>query len=215
MSWQDRHTKLKDAAGTSKHPVPRQERAAATRERLVRAARELVIERGYDDVATEDVLRRAGVSRGGLYHHFASKQELLAAVLTAVEQDLTVRLAAAVAGEPDPVSALSTGSQWYLDECLGSIELQRIGLHEGRKALGWEAWRAAIGPYGVGMLAEALRAGIEAAELRPADPTALAHLLLAALHEAVTIILHAPDHDAERARTGDAVAALIDGLRAR
>ncbi len=189
------------------------ERAETTRERIVRAARELVVEHGYDGVSTGQVLRLAGVSRGGLYHHFAGKHDLMAAVLEAVERDFAERLALAVADAPDPFSALETGVQWYLDECLRSRELQRIGLYEGRRELGWEAWREAIGSYGLQMLAGGLDAAIEAGQLEHADPTALAHMILALLHEAATMNLAAADPLAERARTGQAVATIIAGLR--
>jgi AcrR family transcriptional regulator len=191
------------------------ERADATRERIVQAARELVVEQGYDGVSTGRVLARAGVSRGGLYHHFSGKDELMAAVLEAVERDFAVRLAAAVADAPDPFEALATGVQWYLDECRRSEELQRVGLYEGRKALGWAAWRATIAPYGLTMLAAGLAAAIEAGQLEDADPRALAHLILAQLHEAATMIIAASDSDAERARVGAAVAVMIEGLRKR
>jgi AcrR family transcriptional regulator len=189
------------------------ERAEATRERIVQAARELVVEHGYDGVSTGQVMQLAGVSRGGLYHHFAGKQELMAAVLQAVESDFTQRLTAAVADAADPFTALETGVQWYLDECFHSKELQRVGLYEGRKALGWEAWRETIAPYGLQMLAAGLGAAIEAGQLEHADPLALAHMILALLHEAVMMNLTAPDPLAERARTGQAVATIIAGLR--
>jgi AcrR family transcriptional regulator len=185
----------------------------ATRERIIQAARELVVEHGYAGVSTAEVLDRAAVSRGGLYHHFASKDQLMAAVLEAVERDVIVRLAAAVAEQPDPFSALATGAQWYLDECMSSTELQRVGLLEGRKALGWELWRETIAPYGFTMLAETLAAAMEAGQIDRADPTALAHLLLAALHEASALIDSAPDRRGERERAGRAVANLINGLR--
>jgi AcrR family transcriptional regulator len=187
----------------------------ATRQRIVQAARELVIEHGYDGVSTAEVLDRAGVSRGGLYHHFDGKDQLMAAVLEAVERDLIVRLVAAVADQPDPFAAISDGAQWYLDECMRSRELQRVGLLEGRKALGWEAWRETVGPYGLAMLAQTLEAAMEAGQIVTADPTALAHLILAALHEAAAIIDSAAAPAEERARTGAAMASLIDGLRKR
>jgi AcrR family transcriptional regulator len=191
------------------------ERADATRERIVQAARELVVAHGYDAVSTGQVLERAGVSRGGLYHHFSGKDELMAAVLEAVERDFAGRLALAIADARDPFEALATGVQWYLDECVRSEELQRVGLYEGRKALGWEAWRETIAPYGLSMLAAGLAAAIEAGQLEDADPRALAHLILALLHEAATMILSAPDRDAERACVGRSVAVMIDGLRKR
>ncbi len=191
------------------------EAAEATRQRIVAVARELIVERGYDGASTAEILRRAGVSRGGLYHHFAGKAELLAAVLDAVERDFVVRLAAVVADAPDPVSALEIGTRWYLDECLRSTEIQRAGLVEGREALGWEAWRAVVAPYGLTMLSEALAEGMEQGLIERADPGALAHLILAALHEASAIILTAEDRQAERERTGQAVEMLLAGLRTR
>jgi AcrR family transcriptional regulator len=191
------------------------DRAEVTREALVQAARELVIEHGYAGVSTEQVLQRAGVSRGGLYHHFSGKQELMAAVLEAVEVDFTERLATAVADSPDPFTALQTGTQWYLDECLRSQEIQRIGLYEGRQALGWTAWLETISPYCLEMLAAGLDAAIMADQLERGDPNALAHLILALLHEAATMIVTAPNPLAERARIGSAVATMMVGLQKR
>jgi AcrR family transcriptional regulator len=191
------------------------EPADATRQKIVQAARELVVEHGYDGVSTALVLERAGVSRGGLYHHFAGKEDLMAAVLEAVERDFTVRLADAVADAPDPFAALSIGTQWYLDECRRSQELQRVGLYEGRKALGWVVWRETIHAYGLAVLAAGLAAAIEAGQLEPAEPDALAHMILALLHEAATMIINAPNPIAERARIGPTVATVIEGLRKR
>lgn len=191
------------------------ERAEATREKIVQAARELVVEHGYSGVSTGQILRRANVSRGGLYHHFAGKQELMAAVLEAVEVDFTERMTAALGDAPDPFAALEQGVQWYLDECLRSQELQRIGLYEGRQALGWMAWRETIAPYGLSILTAGLDAAMEAGQLEQADPSALAHMILALLHESVTMILNSEDRTAERERVGPAVATVIGGLRRR
>jgi len=192
-----------------------QERSAATRQRIVQVARELVVEQGYAGLSTSEVMRRAGVSRGGLYHHFAGKADLLGAVLEAVELDVVAQLAEVVADAPDQFTALETGVQWYLDECLRSIELQRVGLVEGRKALGWEAWREIIAPHGLGMLTAALALAMDEGRMQRADADALAHLLLAALHEATALILSAPDRLAERARIGETMAMLLNGLRVR
>jgi AcrR family transcriptional regulator len=203
------------AADAASRTVSAPERGEATRERIVQAARELVVEHGYAGVNTTDVLDRAGVSRGGLYHHFAGKDQLMAAVVEALERDFMVRLASAVAEQPDAFSALSSGAQWYLDECMRSTELQRVGLLEGRAALGWSLWRETVGPYGLGMLGETLAVAMREGQIEPTDPTALAHMLLAALHEASAIISSAADPDDARVAVGSAVASLIDGLRVR
>jgi AcrR family transcriptional regulator len=56
-----------------------QQRREATRARLLGAARDALVERGHAGTTTSEVCRRAGVSQGALFKHFASKGELLAA----------------------------------------------------------------------------------------------------------------------------------------
>ncbi|MFE7705133.1 TetR/AcrR family transcriptional regulator [Streptomyces sp. NPDC057486] len=66
----------------------------AHRQRLLDAARQLLSEGGYAAASISALAERAGVATGSVYNHFASKQELLAAVfrhvagheLTAVQQ---------------------------------------------------------------------------------------------------------------------------------
>jgi AcrR family transcriptional regulator len=56
-----------------------QERSSETRARLLAATQQALVERGYAGTTTTFVCRRAGVSQGALFKHFASKGELLAA----------------------------------------------------------------------------------------------------------------------------------------
>jgi AcrR family transcriptional regulator len=190
-----------------------QDRSEETRRRIVTAARELVVERGYEAVSVKEVSERAGVSRGGLYHHFGGRTELMAGVLESLELEILAKLEALIAGAPDAFTALEWAAAWYLDECMTSVELQRIGLIEGRKALGWETWREVISPHGLRLLGGALAAAMHEGTMRPADPEALALLLLAALHEATAIILTAPDRQDARGRAGASLGALLEGLR--
>jgi len=57
---------------------PVQQRSAATLDRLVRAAEELFAEKGYEATTVDDVVARAGSSKGSSYHRFADKEALLA-----------------------------------------------------------------------------------------------------------------------------------------
>ncbi|MGW3986556.1 ScbR family autoregulator-binding transcription factor [Streptomyces sp. NPDC004830] len=61
--------------------MPRQERALRTRALLLRSAAECIKEHGYDGASTTEVLRRAGLTRGALYFHFASKEALADAIV--------------------------------------------------------------------------------------------------------------------------------------
>ena len=82
------------------------EQSEATRAALLGAARPLFAERGYAAVATEEIVRAAGVTRGALYHHFAGKEDLFAAVYEEVEADLVAEIGQVAAVAADPLDAL-------------------------------------------------------------------------------------------------------------
>ena len=52
-----------------------------TRTRLVAAAQELFLQRGYEAVSIADILKKSGVNSGSLYYFFRTKEDLLLAVL--------------------------------------------------------------------------------------------------------------------------------------
>src|SRR4051794_27037379 len=94
------------------------------RDAVVKAARELFMERDYAEVSTAEILARAGVSRGALYHHFSSKQELYRAVWRDSEVRLIGQLSAATAGASTPYEALVLASRAYLDEAVTNREMR-------------------------------------------------------------------------------------------
>ena len=73
------------------------ERAADTRDALIAAARPLFASPGFADVSMETIVRDAGVTRGALYHHFADKTELFAAVFEKVEGEMAARMGETIA----------------------------------------------------------------------------------------------------------------------
>ena len=56
----------------------RPEHKAETRAKIVEAARRLFNRRGFVDVSIDEIMAEAGLTRGGFYHHFKSKEELFA-----------------------------------------------------------------------------------------------------------------------------------------
>ena len=87
----------------------------ATRVALLDAGRSLFVERGYADTATPEIVARAAVTRGALYHHFSDKRALFNAVVgreaLAVAKDIEARSADAVS----PRDALLQGASAYFD----------------------------------------------------------------------------------------------------
>ena len=74
-------------------PGKRAAQGRATRGQLIEVATRLFAENGYEGTSIEAVLTAAGVSRGALYHHFAGKEALFEAVVSAVTDQVTTELA--------------------------------------------------------------------------------------------------------------------------
>lgn len=76
------------------------ERRAETRAALLDATAACLVERGYSHTSTNDIIRLAGVSRGALLHHFASKAELLGAAVEHVANRCEMEFREAFAALP-------------------------------------------------------------------------------------------------------------------
>lgn len=177
------------------------ERRATTRRALLDAGRELFAERGFAAAGQEDIVERAGVTRGALSHHFATKQGLFRAVVESLETELADRIAGAALRGDTPMDHLRLGCLAFLDAALDPA-VRRIVLLDAPAVLGWQAWRDMDTTYGLGLVSEALDHCMEAGLMtrRPIQP--LAHILLAALNEAAMLVANAEDPVATRRAVG-------------
>jgi AcrR family transcriptional regulator len=191
------------------------ERAADTREALIAAARSLFANPGFADVALETIVRDAGVTRGALYHHFADKTELFAAVFEQVEAEMAARMADAVAAarETDPVEVLRLGTRFWLDAC-ADPEVQRIVLMDAPAVLGWERWTEIGQRYNIGVVTGLLADAIDSGRIPPQPVEATALTMLGAVREATLYVARASNQREARKDAGTVMDRLIDSLRA-
>ncbi|MCX4818063.1 ScbR family autoregulator-binding transcription factor [Streptomyces sp. NBC_01239] len=71
-------------------PQPKQDRAIRTRHTILMAAATVFEERGYQAATISEILTTANVTKGALYFHFKSKEQLAQGVLAGQDQNLTV-----------------------------------------------------------------------------------------------------------------------------
>ena len=187
------------------------ERSEATRSALIRAGRELFGARGYGAVGTEEVVARAGVTRGALYHQFADKRDLFRAVVEALEEDVIGRVGRSLAGVSGPGEALTAMMGGWLDVCEDD-EVQRIMLLDAPGVLGWDEWRAIGHRYGLGEVIGLLDAAIEAGAIARQPAVPLAHVVIGALDEAALYIARAEDPKAARAEMEGVLGRLLRSL---
>ena len=189
------------------------EQADATRTALGAAARQLFTERGYAATSTTEIVERAGVTRGALYHHFAAKEDLFRAVFEQLEDEVTKHVAKEALTSADPLEQLRRGTRAYLDACIDPA-VQRVVLLEGPSVLGWQTWQEIEQRYGYGLVVTGVEAAIGAGLIaaQPVEP--LAHVLFGALTEAGMVVARADDPGVARADMEAAMDRLLDGLRA-
>jgi len=72
------------------------------RQQVLAAAVRLAVEKGAEAVTLDAVARRAGVSKGGLQHHFPGKRALIDALFDRMWQRFSAELAAEMAADPEP-----------------------------------------------------------------------------------------------------------------
>jgi AcrR family transcriptional regulator len=198
---------------TSTPPAGRREvEARATREALIEAALRLFTQRGYAEVGTEEIVARAKVTRGALYHHFEDKRDLFRAVFERVEEDLVQRIAAQMEAADDPWALMMAGMRAFLDACEDPA-VKRINLTDAPAVLGWQEWREVDNRHGLGLTRAALQGAVDTGVLRPIAVEPMAHLLVAALSEAAFVIAHAARPRKARAEVEEALVQLLEGLR--
>jgi AcrR family transcriptional regulator len=188
-------------------------RSAATRDALVAAARPLFGEHGFAAVGTEAIVAAAGVTRGALYHQFADKTALFAAVVEAVEAEIAQRLTAEVAGAAlaDPVEVIRLAARAWLSTCV-EPEVQRIVLVDGPSVLGWAHWREVCQRHVFGLVQAMLASAMEAGRIRTQPLVPLTHVFMGASDEAALYIAEAADQAAARTEMTEALDLLIEGI---
>jgi len=191
------------------------EQSEATRRRLLSVARELFAERGYAGTATEEVVQRAGVTRGALYHQFRDKEDLFRAVYEEVERELAERivfgLRSRVTAETDAWEQIRAGNEAFLDACLDPA-VQRIALLDAPAVVD-AASRRDINSYGLRLIRRGLEMAIEQGLIDPQPIEPMAHLVRAVLNEGALLLARSSDPATNRAEIGAAVDRLISGLR--
>lgn len=170
------------------------ERALATRAALLTAARDLFAADGYAATSTEAILAATGVTRGALYHHFADKKALFAAVCEALHAEAKQVIETDADAAPSAFDGLVAGCLSFLDFMI-SPQVRRILILDAPSVLGWEAWNEMDRRHGFGLLIEGVQAAVDQGELA-GDPLALAVMINGALNYGVVWAGQSEDPDA-------------------
>ena len=163
--------------------------ASDTAQRLVETGLDLVRKEGFEALTLRRIAREAGVSHGAPLRHFASLNELRAAVASYGFQDLDEALRKAAASLPpgsDPIERLGVAGRAYVDCALSNPGM--FGLMFRPELLDPEQARfLRYAPAAFEQLVTAVRAAQDAGYQPTRDTRALAGALWAAVHGLVSL----------------------------
>ena len=173
--------------------LTRVEQYEKTRTVLLTVAHELFAERGYAGTSTQEVVGRAKVTRGALYHHFRDKRALFQAVFERFRQARTQAVIAQIQETEGDLwqRFVGTGCTAII-ESLSDKSAQRIIFTDGPSVLAPDIWHKNVqGVNFITQIFEQLEAEGFIEEKTPHK--ALARLLWGAFLEAGVSISHATD----------------------
>ncbi len=95
----------------------------ATREKILQAAREIIIEKGTDCLSIDRVIKYAGISKGAFMYHFPTRQSLIEALVSEYAQHLEkVQKTLEAQFQHTTSPMLAAYGQWYKDFTTGEID---------------------------------------------------------------------------------------------
>lgn len=157
------------------------DRSDSMRAALIAAGRKLFVDKGFAATGTPEIVAAAGVTRGALYHHFADKHELFAAVIRAEAEAIAAQIESSGSPGLTPAEVLIQGGEAFL-AAMRDPGRARLMLVEAPAALPPETLAEIDAATGGRTLEEGLRAaGI-------ADAAPMAALLSAAYDRAALAI---------------------------
>jgi AcrR family transcriptional regulator len=197
------------------------ELTAETRAKIVAAARKVFATSGFQAASGEEIVAKAGVTRGALYYQFGDMDGLFAAVADAVARELVAELYAATMSalpkHKDGVHAieeLEIGADLLL-KAFATRDAADLLLREAPVVLGHAKWNALMESSGLrGLVDHALGHWVEASLLPAKRKEATAQLIFGALSQAGLAIAAAPNRAAALTVYREAAREMIRGLRA-
>jgi AcrR family transcriptional regulator len=181
-----------------------------TRAALVAAARELFGNQGYAATPLDEIVAKAGVTKGALYHHFADKESLFRAVFEEVEREVAED-AAVEFMRPDSWEALVLGCRLWVD-AHSDPAVRQIALVDARGVLGWATARAIETRFSTVTIRGALRKAMNAGVLTRQPLRPLAVMLAGALSEACLFVAESENPEVARDEVGALIVAMLSGM---
>jgi AcrR family transcriptional regulator len=157
-----------------------QQRGEETRNRILDAALASFSRYGYDAASVSEICRRAGVTKGGFYYHFPSKQALFLELLERWLDSIDAQMDATRSGDtvPEQLVDMTGMMRGVFQEAGGRLTIFLEFLTEAARSP--VVWQATVAPFRKyhAFFARMIKEGVQEGSLRDADPELASNVLL-------------------------------------
>ncbi len=168
------------------------EKSAGTRKQIIDAARQVFARDGFAGASLAEIVARADVTTGAVYHHFGGKKDLFIAVAEHLEQSILDEVAANAPASGSPWEVLEAGVLSTLGIC-ARPDIQRIVFRDAPTVVGLAEWREIEIKYGFGLMRQTLALLEEEGVIDAPNTDLTAQILLGAIVEAAHGVALADD----------------------
>ena len=164
-----------------KHGKNDKQRGLETRRRILAAAEECFARYGYDSTGVAEICKAAAVSKGALYHHFATKQAIFVEMFETWMDGFAAqmqRIPEQADSVPDALLRMVKMIGVIFQRAAGQLPLFVEFLTKASRDP--DTWNATIAPYKFfrNFFADLIRRGINEGSLRPVDPDLSARIIV-------------------------------------
>lgn len=114
------------AGGGAPKELPTTPRGVRTRAKLIESARTVFERDGFLDARLVDITTEAGISAGSFYTYFESKEEIFAAVLAEVEEEMLHPAAQLAPPGDDPVEVIRASNRAYIESYQRNAKFMKL-----------------------------------------------------------------------------------------
>ena len=168
------------------------EKSAETRRTIIDVAREVFARDGFADASLAEIVARADVTTGAVYHHFGGKKGLFIAVAEHLEQVILGEVVRNASPSAVTWEALEAGVANTLEIC-ARPDIQRIVFREAPTVAGPTEWREIEMKYAFGLMRQAVVQLAEQGAIDAPNADLTAQILLGAIVEAAHGVALAQD----------------------
>ncbi len=158
----------------------------STYDRILDAATDVIAQEGYSGAGVQEIVRRAGASKGSFYFHFPSKEKMVEALVLRMSEKLVAKVQESMEGQPTPLHRVAASTDTLMATFARQRKVARVLLLNviGHGKATDKRFLPMRERFSV-LIMQELDAAVAAGQIPPQDTTLVSQMWVGAIHEVI------------------------------